>query len=71
MVVPYRPCKTKDRKDKRNAGNDKGGNELHYTSFQAYIDKQAFISVSNLPKKVYLFIEPDLCRGFLPISRLN
>ena len=28
-----------DREDKRNAGNDKVGNEQHYSSFQAHINK--------------------------------
>ena len=28
-----------DREVKRNAGNDKGGNEQHYSSFQAHKNK--------------------------------
>ena len=45
-----------DREEKRNGGNDEGGNEQYYSSFQAHIYKQAFVSVSNLPNKIYLYL---------------
>ena len=45
-----------DREDKRNAGNDRGGNKQHYSSFQAHETSKLLSRVSNLQNKIYFLI---------------
>ena len=43
-----------DREEKRNAGNDKGGNEQHYSSFKP-IKTSKLLSRSGIYKIKYIF----------------
>ena len=46
----------KEREDKRNAGNDRGGNKQHYSSFQAHETSKLLSRVSNQQNKIYFLI---------------